>query len=457
MRSGSWSDVLPAILEEESGGDIAFEAGKMNPGVNTYLVRSYDRSALIFSFPAVIRCGLPGQDLLPDKRGYDGAVGAFIEEVKGHSRSIEGLRPLGGFDTGFPQNYSANIEPVTFCRSSFGAGQQLWKADSENYLDDKGVHVILSGALPYPGLPSEPNIRIIRDKLSGLMESVAEIVFGLDEKKTEKYALCSADQKMIREVLDSKGLVAFVGDGTRGVRTYTRHRGHFRVAGPNEISNIPFRCPVELEPVEMVLPASGGSITGLGIRKKEIFAVTGSNAQGKSTFLQVIRSGSDDHMPGDGRENVVTLGNVMTAESGEFEIPGADISMFFSALPPGMSGTPKNVYGGGSGSMVMAAMFQEAVRKNASLIVVDEDRSATNLLVPNCMQSEDVTPLSVICRSRREKLKGSSVIFAAATMDILVAEADRIMKFQDHAAVGILRDEFRSGLKRHLESVIRDL
>ena len=89
--------------------------------------------------------------------------------------------------------------------------------------------------------------------------------------------------------------------------------------------------------------------------------------------------------------------------------------------------------------------------------MVDEDRSATNLLVPNCMQSEDVTPLSVICRSRRDKLKDSSVIFAATTMDILVAEADRIMQFQDHVAVGILRDEFRSRLKRHLESAIRDL
>ena len=457
MRSGSWSELLPVILGRENNSDIAFEAGKMNPGVNTYLVRSYDRSALMFSFPALIRCSLLAGGMFPEKRGYDGAAGAFIEEVKRHSQSIEGLRPLGGFDTGFPQNYSANIEPVTFCRSSFGAGQQLWKPDSGNYLDNTGVHLILSGALPYPGEPSESNIKIIRDQLSGLMESVSGIAFGLDEKKTEKYALCSADQKMMRDGLDSKGLVAFVGDGTRGVRAYTRHRGHFRVAGPSGISNIPFICPLELEPVEMELPASGGCVTGLGIRKKEIFAVTGSNAQGKSTFLQVIRSGSDDHMPGDGRENVVTLGNVMTAESGEFEIPGADISMFFSALPPGMSGTPKNVYGGGSGSMVMAARFQEAVRINASLIVVDEDRSATNLLVPNCMQSEAVIPLSVICRKQRGKLKNSSVMFAAATMDILVAEADRIMEFQDHVAVGVMRDEFRSRLKRHLESVIRDL
>lgn len=457
MRAGSWSELLTRILEGAAGNEIAFDTGKSNPGVNTYLVRSYDRSALQFSFPAIIRCTLIDEDIHCAKRGRDGAVGAFIEEVKSHSNFVKGLRALGGLDTASPQNYSSNIEPVTFCRSSFGAGQQLWKPDSENYIDEKGIHIILSGAIPYPGEQSPSNMGKIEDLFSEFMESVSEIAFGLDIKKIEEFSLCSADQKMLREVLDSKGLVSFIGDRTKAVRSYTRHRGHFRIAGPNEKSNIPFTCPVELEPVEMELPASGDCATGLGIRKKEVFAVSGSNAQGKSTFLQAIRSGADDHMPGDGREHVVTSGSVMTAESGEIDIFGSDISMFFSSLPPGVSGTPKNVYGRGSGSMVMAAQFQEAVRKNASLIVVDEDRSATNLLVPNCMQSDEITPLSVICREQREKLRNSSVIFAAATMDILVAEADRIMEFKDHMAKGVLKDEFRTKLKKHLESVIKEL
>lgn len=456
MGVNSWSGAMARILEKAGSPDITVDAKRVNPGTNTYLVRSYDGSALQFSFPVIIRCSLL-EGCSFAETGSDGVVGAFIEEVKAHSGSVRGLHALGGLDTDRPENYRGNIEPVTFCRSSFGAGQRLWKAGSENYLDNRGIRIVLSGAVPYPGEPTPSNTRRIGDLLSELMESVSVIAFGIERKKAERSALCSADQKMMRDTLDSKGLVSFIGDGTKSVRSYTRYRGHFRVAGPDEISNIPFRCPVELEPVEMELPASGGCITGLGIRKKEIFAVSGSNAQGKSTFLQAIRSGADDHMPGDGREHVVTAGNVMTAESGETDISGADIGIFFSALPPGVSGTPRNVYGRGSGSMVMAAQFQEAVRKKASLIVVDEDRSATNLLVPNCMQSDEITPLSAICRKQREKLGDSSVLFAAATMDVLIAEADRIMEFREHVATGIGRDEFRRMLKKHLESVIRDL
>lgn len=91
------------------------------------------------------------------------------------------------------------------------------------------------------------------------------------------------------------------------------------------------------------------------------------------------------------------------------------------------------------------------------MIVIDEDRSVTNLLVPNCLQGENVTPLSVICRERRDELGDCAVLFAAATMDLLVAEADRIMEFRDHNAKMIDRNEFRRLLKIHLESVLENL
>ena len=147
----------------------------------------------------------------------------------------------------------------------------------------------------------------------------------------------------------------------------------------------------------------------------------------------------------------------MSAESAEEDISGSDISLFFKSLPPGISGTPKCVTGRGSGSMGMAAMFSKALLKKSSIIIIDEDKSATNLLIPNCMQSEDVVPLSVICKDNRQNLGDSSVLFAAATMDILVAEADRIMEFKSHQPFGINREEFRLKLKNHLLSVAERL
>ncbi|MBP2133465.1 putative ABC-class ATPase [Methanomicrobium sp. W14] len=447
---------MRAELLKSEVSDAFLDEKRIRPGTNFYFAKSPDRTSLIFSYPVFVKCRLL-EDFPEAKEGYDGAVAGLIESIKDKCREISALHPLGGLDTGCPGNYSPNIEPVTFCRVSSGTGQMLWKAGPDNYMNDDGIFLTLCGAVPYPGDPVCGNVRRAGEIFSSLLESVAELSFRFSRKSAEAGAMCSLDQKLLRKNLSLAGLVSFIADNTLPARTYTRHRGYFRIAGPGKSSNVPFVCPLELEPVEMELMASGGSVTGLGIRKKEVFAVTGSNAEGKSTFLQTVRSGCDDHLPGDGREQVVTSGSVMTAESCESDISGSDISMFFSALPPGASGSPKCVFGSGSGSMGMAAQFSEAVRKKAQVIVVDEDKSATNLLVPNCMQGMNVTPLSLICRKHREKLGGSSVVFAAATMDILVSEADRIMEFRDHTAFGIKRDDFRKKLRQYLESVIKGL
>ena len=468
----SFGSVIDRVFEGIGTRDADINRSRVNYGTNFYLVRSHDGCSLIFSFPAVINHN-PLEDFPECESGSDGCIAGIIERIKSKVHDTPELRLLGGLDTAVPKNYGANIEPVTFCHVSYGTGSDLWKADEKNCLAGGKVLLNLSGALPYPEVstdtPDSFAIRRLNETFAALLDAVAKEVISYDGKSAEKNALCSADQKQIRAALDSMGLVSFIADGTMPVRSYTKYRTYFRVAGPAlyavrkgnsvtyEHGSVPYECPAELTPVEMELPASGGTVTGLGIRKKEVFAVIGSNAEGKSTFLQTIRSGCDDHLPGDGREYTITSGNVMSAESSEADITGADIRLFFKSLPKGTSGTPANVTGKGSGSMGMAAQFTAALRRRASLIIIDEDKSATNLLVPNCIQSSDVTPLSVICRKERHKLGDSSILFAAATMDILTAEADRILKFGDHRMYAVGRDEFRVKLKEYLRNAADEL
>lgn len=468
----SFGSVIDRVFEGIGSRDADINRIRVNYGTNFYLVKSHDGSSLIFSFPAVINHN-PLEDFPECESGSDGCIAGIIERIKSKVHGNPALRPLGGLDTAVPKNYGANIEPVTFCHVSYGTGSDLWKADEKNCLSDGKVLLNLSGALPYPEVstdtPDSSAIRRLNETFAALLDAVAKEVISYDGKSAEKNALCSMDQKQIRAALEPKGLVSFIADGTLPVRSYTKYRTYFRVAGPAlyavrkgnsvtyEHGSVPYECPAELTPVEMELPASGGTVTGLGIRKKEVFAVIGSNAEGKSTFLQTIRSGCDDHLPGDGREYTITSGNVMSAESSEADITGADIRLFFKSLPKGTSGTPANVTGRGSGSMGMAAQFTAALRRRASLIIIDEDKSATNLLVPNCIQSSDVTPLSVICKNERDKLGDSSILFAAATMDILTAEADRILKFGDHRMYAVGRDEFRVKLKEYLRNAADEL
>ena len=221
-------------------------------------------------------------------------------------------------------------------------------------------------------------------------------------------------------------------------------------AGPKEGVSVPFACPQELMPVEMGLPASNRTVTGLGIKRREVFAVAGSNAQGKTTFLEGIIAGMDDHAAGDGRELVVTVNGLCTAEAVNCELAGADVSMFFSALPPGMDGTARAACCMGSGSMTMACQVQGAVVRGAPLLIIDEDRAAPNLLVRSCLQTGEVTPLSEILAHDRGKIGDTALVFAACALDALVAQADRIMVLDRHMASAIDREVFRHRVRRRL-------
>jgi predicted ABC-class ATPase len=202
---------------------------------------------------------------------------------------------------------------------------------------------------------------------------------------------------------------------------------------------------------------SNQSVTGLGIRQREVLAIAGSNAQGKTTFLEGVLAGRDDHTPHDGRELVVTVRGSCVAESTSMGLAGADISMFFHALPPGVSGTVKGAFGTGSGSMTMAHQVQTAIARHAPLLIIDEDRAAPNLLVKSCLQKEEITPLSEILAYQREKMGDTALVFAACAMDTLIAQADRIMVLDRHKASAIDTEEFRRMLAASLRKAADDL
>ncbi|MCK9277698.1 MAG: hypothetical protein M0P22_06385 [Methanoculleus sp.] len=144
----------------------------------------------------------------------------------------------------------------------------------------------------------------------------------------------------------------------------------------------------------------------------------------------------------------------MSTTEGSWQgLVGADVSLFFRSLPPGIGGDPRAAYGWGSGSLVMAHKIQAALRAAAPLLILDEDRSATNLLVPGCLQSGEVTPLSTLLATRREALGETTILFAASPLDILIAQADRILLLAGHEARALDRREFRRRLDKHLAEV----
>lgn len=456
MEGTEWDACLGEVLNSCAGTGWTVDAPQVRRDVTAYLVPSFGSDALLFSVPVLFLRQITAEIPL-DPAGTDGAVHTLIERVKRRAHNIPALGPLLGAGTKFPSRYDAGTEPYTVIHSEEAIGTHLWHPDDRNFCDESGLHLIIRGALPCPASCTLQAARQVTGTLQDLFDAVSREVEAVPARVMTASWEISLDQKLLRDRLFGLGLVAFVGDNSRMARSFTRHRGFFRTAGLKEGVNVPFTCPRELSPVEIDLPATNTRVTGLGIRRREVFAVTGSNAQGKTTFLSGIIAGMDDHAAGDGREQVVSVRGVQAAEAMNCELKGADVSMFFSALPPGIDGTVRAAYGMGSGSMTMAAQVQAAFARQAPVLIIDEDRAAPNLLVRSCLQAEEVTPLAELLARDREKTGDTTLLFAACAMDTLIARADRILVLDRHAAGAIDRKQFVALLKASLITTAEQL
>ncbi|CAB3289095.1 ABC transporter, ATPase, predicted [Methanocaldococcus lauensis] len=375
--------------------------------------------------------------------GIEGATQRVIEEIKQEIINKKRFLPLAGY---FGRIYKALYEPLTVVNCDLNLGYDLWRVDNYNYIEKDKIYLLLRMIF------KEKDAKTIADQINDLCIELNEFIKNIPINLLIEEAKNIINQKYLRNLLDDLNLVCFIGNNSKPARKYTDVRKHYRIAGPKEV-NIPFECPKELEPIEIELKYEK-RVKGLGIKKKEIFIITGRNAQGKTTLLQAIESGMDDHLIGDGREYIITTKSLSKASTGSMEMSGQDISLFFQKLPPGLKGSPKSVYGTASGSMYMAYQIQRAIKNKTKLILIDEDNSAVNLLVSGVLSKwfEGVESLSEIIIENREKLGDSSFIIVTSSLDLLTALGDRAIYLENHKVHYLDLDYFREELgKFYLE------
>ncbi len=140
------------------------------------------------------------------------------------------------------------------------------------------------------------------------------------------------------------------------------------------IDAIPFVSPAEMC---VSIPLSDGTVMeGMGI-PRGITVITGGGYSGKSTLLDAIELGIYNHIPGDGREYVLADPSALKtdAEDGR-PVSHLDLSPFFNRLPGRDLGDFSTLHA--SGSVPQAANIIEAVCGGTHLLLIDEDKSATN-------------------------------------------------------------------------------
>jgi predicted ABC-class ATPase len=124
---------------------------------------------------------------------------------------------------------------------------------------------------------------------------------------------------------------------------------------------------------------------------KGVTLIVGGGYHGKSTLLRALELGVYNHIPGDGRDFVVTnpYAVKIRAEDGR-RIEGVDISPFIANLPLGQD-TGAFSTEDASGSTSQAANIIEAIEAGAKVLLVDEDTSATNFMIRDHRMQELVS------------------------------------------------------------------
>lgn len=260
------------------------------------------------------------------------------------------------------------------------------------------------------------------------------LYYGKIDKEKLRQAICLCeDQQYIRQCLTERKLCAFIADGS----VLPRESG---VSERPMKNGVPFRSPESLR-ITLDLP-NKGAVSGMGI-PQGITLFVGGGYHGKSTILQALQNGVYDHIAGDGREFVITDASAfkLRAEDGR-SVTGVDISPFIKNLP-NRKDTVHFSTEDASGSTSQAANLMEALESGSSLILIDEDTSATNFMVRDRLMAqvitpgeEPITPFISRVRGMYEDLGVSSVIVAGSS-GAFFHMADTIIQMKEYVPIDI--------------------
>ena len=294
-------------------------------------------------------------------------------------------------------------------------------------LDPKSGDVLMRFEVGFPANGRTVNAGELGKILFDFLPKCAEQALfyqNIDRERLRAAVDLAEDQHCIREQLPGLGLCAFVANGS----VLPRASG---VSSKPMGDGVKFMSPKELE-VTLDLPR-GRRITGMGIRRG-VTLMVGGGYHGKSTLLGALELGVYDHIAGDGREYVITDPSAVKirAEDGR-SIRKTDISLFISDLPNGKD-TAAFETEDASGSTSQAANVIESIEAGTSLLLIDEDTSATNFMVRDELMQRvirrDMEPITPFIERVRELYEsyGVSTVLVAGSSGAYFHVADTVIQ-----------------------------
>ena len=296
-------------------------------------------------------------------------------------------------------------------------------------ITDNSIEVCLEIGLPAKGR------KILGKTATHIFTTlVPEIVArALSYKNIDQVALADQvtlmeDQHYIREFLVQQGYIAFVANGS----ILPRQSGVSQQPLTHAVS---FTSTATYEQA-LTLP-SGKQVRGMAI-PEGITLIVGGGYHGKSTLLEALQRGVYPHIVGDGREYVITRDDAMKirAEDGR-SIAQVNIQPFIDNLP-GNKDTTQFTTPNASGSTSQSAKVMEALEERSSVLLIDEDTSATNFMIRDdrmqqliAPEKEPITPFAHKVRPLYEDYQVSTILIVGGSGDYFDV-ADHVLMMDEY-------------------------
>ena len=279
-------------------------------------------------------------------------------------------------------------------------------------------------ALPAQGrsIQGREASRIVGRDLVRELEEATDLT-GERGDRLVRHVATLEDHRALRAVVARNGWVSFLADGA----ILPRRSG---VSDEPLDGGVPLQAPDSMA-ATVELPHAG-SVRGTVV-EAGVSVIVGGGYHGKSTLLSAIERGVYPHVPGDGRELVATAPDAVKVRAADGRaVTGVDLTPFISHLPAGRdtaSFTTRNA----SGSTSQAASIIEAVEAGSTALLLDEDTSATNLLIRDsrmrelvAAEREPITPLVDRITALFRRRGVSTVMVMGGSGDYLDV-ADRVL------------------------------
>ncbi len=333
------------------------------------------------------------------------------------------------------RNFKQKIDKFSRKRGTGHSGLYFVEAGGQKVLK-RSSSEIFNNSIEIRFFAGLPGIGRRIDSLTAIKMLVEEIPSCIDvfdfkyynKKNVYDFVNLIEDQEYIRNNISKKKIVAFIGNNS----ILPRKSG---VEDTPLKNGIPFKSPKSMEVEFETL--HHGKIKGMGI-PEGVTLIVGGGFHGKSTLLNAISHGIYNHIPGDGREWVISCKDTVKvrSEDGRF-IEKVDISPFIKNLPQNKD-TKKFSTENASGSTSISASIIENIEVGAKLFLIDEDTTATNFLIRDARiqklipkEKEPITPFIDKVQTLYKDFGISTIMVIGGSGDYLEV-ADKIISMENY-------------------------